>query len=65
MRIHPIETYFEEDVDDRTGRPWPPEEDCPGCGQHKDGPHRFTCRVAGARQIVATADRVQSSGSKG
>lgn len=37
--------------DHREDRPWPKEEDCPGCDGHKDkGPHRFGCSVHGARQ---------------
>lgn len=24
-------------------RPWPEEEDCPGCPAHKDGPHKMSC----------------------
>lgn len=30
-------------------KPWPIEEDCLGCDQHKDGPHRFGCTLHGAR----------------
>lgn len=37
-------------VDPRKYKPWPVEEDCPGCDQHRDSDqHRFGCSVRGAR----------------
>lgn len=37
---------------DRTDKPWPPEEDCPGCPNHRDGPHKMECAVRGKQQVV-------------
>ena len=25
------------DIDDRSDKPWPPDQDCPGCDKHVDG----------------------------
>ena len=44
----PISSYFTDDdtdPDPRADKPWPPDQDCPGCDKHVDGPHRFTCRA--------------------
>lgn len=41
----------------RRTKPWPPEEDCPGCPEHRDGPHKFGCSVGGARQLVIPMTR--------
>lgn len=43
-------------IDPREDKPWPKEEDCPGCDKHKDGPHRFGCTVHGARQLKISVD---------
>lgn len=32
-----------------------PEDKCPGCPNHKDGPHKFSCQYAGAQQIALPA----------
>jgi hypothetical protein len=44
----------EVETDDRSRKQWPPEEDCPGCDKHRDGPHRFGCTLHGVRatQVV-------------
>lgn len=42
-------------IDPREDKPWPKEEDCPGCDKHRDGPHRFGCTVHGKRQMVLPA----------
>ena len=39
------------DVPRREPKPWPPEEDCPGCPSHKDGPHKLSCSHRGAGQV--------------
>ena len=38
--------------DDRSDRPWPPADDCPGCDGHRNGPHRFTCRAVTTRTVL-------------
>ena len=45
-----------EEVRTREDKPWPPEEDCPGCDKHKDGPHRFGCTVHGKRSLKFTVN---------
>lgn len=39
-------------LDPRRHKPWPIEDDCPGCDQRKEGPHRFGCTLHGKRQLV-------------
>lgn len=50
-----VEDYL--GVDRSRHKSWPIEEDCKGCDMHKDGPHRFGCRIHGARttQLVVSA----------
>lgn len=35
--------YFDDDEDLREGKNWPPEEDCPHCPGHYQGPHKMDC----------------------
>lgn len=42
---------------EKRDKPWPIEEDCQGCDQHKDGPHRFGCSLRGVRQLVVYANQ--------
>lgn len=44
-RLRPIHEYMDEEEDPRRDKPWPPEEDCPGCPEHRDGPHKMSCVV--------------------
>jgi len=44
-----------EPRDPRDGKPWPPEEDCKGCPNHKDGPHKLGCLIHGKNQLVIQA----------
>ena len=48
------EIVAELENDPREGKTWPPEEDCPGCDQHRDGPHRFGCSLHGKQQLRVT-----------
>ena len=41
--------------DPREYKPWPPEQDCPGCPGQKTGPHRFGCAIGGARGAALSA----------
>lgn len=45
--IRELEDYL--GVDRSRKKPWPLEEDCKSCPEHKDGPHRFGCFIHGAR----------------
>ena len=40
--IHDVD---DEHYDPRADKPWPPEEDCPGCPAHKDGHHKMSCSI--------------------
>jgi hypothetical protein len=44
----------EEPADPREGKPWPEEEDCPGCPGQRDGEHKFSCAYGGVRRLVLT-----------
>lgn len=51
-----VDFFYEDVCSDKccridAGKTWPPEEDCPACPSHKDGPHKFGCAIGGARQI--------------
>ena len=42
---------YEGDPNPRVDKPWPAAEDCPGCDQSVEGPHRFGCTLRGAQQV--------------
>lgn len=44
-----------DDFDPREYKPWPEEEDCSGCDQHKNGPHRLSCHMAGGYMRIPVA----------
>lgn len=55
MIRQPISSYFDDDDSDpRADKPWPADQDCPGCSGHVDGPHKFACYASRARQAVVT-----------
>ena len=60
MTRKPISSYFDDDVDGdmdpRADKPWPADQDCPGCNGHVNGPHRFTCYASRKHQVVMTID---------
>lgn len=39
------------DPNPRQNKPWPVAEDCSGCDQNINGPHRFGCTTMGAQSI--------------
>ena len=53
-------SYFDDDVDGdmdpRADKPWPADQDCPGCNGHVNGPHRFACYASRKHQAVITVD---------
>lgn len=42
---------IDDDTDPREDKPWPADEDCAGCPGHRDGPHKLSCSIGGARQV--------------
>lgn len=54
MKIEPIETY-QDSQPDLDEEDFPPDEKCPGCPNHKNGPHKFRCTFAGVQQVKLPA----------
>ncbi len=55
MDIKPASDYWDDTpIDDRSDKPWPKDQDCPGCDKHIDGPHRFGCAIKGTRRVIIT-----------
>ncbi len=50
---------FEEEPNPR-----PPEEDCPGCPGHKDGPHKMSCRVQKTRIVLSVKEEPNPDGQE-
>jgi len=52
-----LEAFHAYKAKQREDKPWPPEEDCPGCPCHRDGPHKFGCSIGGDRQLMVSMTR--------